>query len=307
MKTISIKGFAFTIVLLFLGVSILPNICGSYEITDDFDSKIVELMKKAHMPSLVACIIKDNVTAWSKGYGYSDYYNKKNTSEDIVYPVASLTKSVTATPIMQIVENDSYDVNLDDNVSKYLPFDLKNPKYPDVAITFRMLLAHQSSLGDTTLRFTLIFKILKIPYNLMTFEKYLSNPKVWKDYKPGEGVCYSTEGIDILGLLIQQVTNQSYSDYCQEHIFKPLKMYNTSFYFSDYNKEQLACLYSWIAGFYFKRPFTQTSYVAGMGLKTTLSDFSRFLIMHTSGGVYDGVRVLSKESVDEMHSVQYLG
>jgi len=313
MKIVFVKGVAFAILLLFIGTSILSNICGALEITDDFDSKIEELMKKGHMPSLVACIIKDNITAWSKGYGYYDYYNKKNTSLDIVYPIASITKSVTATAIMQIVENDSYDVNLDDNVSKYLPFDLKNPKYPEVNITFRMLLAHQSSLGDTTLRFTFLFLIFKIPFNLKTMQNYFIkgglfyDSKVWNDYRPGEGVCYTTQGIDLLGLLIEQITHQKYSDYCQEQIFKPLKMYNTSFYFSDYEKDELACMYDWIAGFYIKVPWIQPSYLAGGGLKTTISDFSHYLIMHTSGGMYDGVRILSQESVEEMHTAQYPG
>jgi CubicO group peptidase (beta-lactamase class C family) len=176
-----------------------------------------------------------------------------------------------------------------------------------------MLLAHQSSLADSTLRFIFLFTVLKIPFNLKTFKNYLVkgglfyNSKVWNDYLPGEGVYYTTQGIDLLGLLIERITKQSFSDYCQYHIFKPLKMYNTSFYFSNYTKEQLARLYVWNAGFYFKVPYIQPSNLAGGGLKTTISDFSHFLIMHTSGGMYDGVRILSKESVEEMHRVQYPG
>jgi len=321
MRRIFVKGTVFAIVIFFTGVNILPNFSEALEntnqlsniISDDFDSKIEENMKKGHMPSLVACIIKNNTTVWSKGYGYYAYYTKKTASVDIVYPIASVTKSVTATAIMQIIENESYDIDLDDNVSEYLPFDLKNPKYPDVNITCRMLLAHQSSLGDSTLRFIFLFTILKIPFNLNTFKNYLikgglfHKSDVWNDYRPGEGVCYSTQGIDILGLLVEQITKQSFSDYCQEHIFKPLKMYNTSFCFSDYNREQLARLYVWMAGFYLKLPYIESSNFAGAGLKTTISDFSHFLIMHTSGGMYDGARILSEESVEEMHRAQYPG
>ncbi|KYK24762.1 hypothetical protein AYK25_01665 [Thermoplasmatales archaeon SM1-50] len=321
MRNIIGRGVIFGIVFLFIGICIPPNFSITLEdidhlpviIDDEFDSKIAELMKKGHMPSLVACIIKDNTTVWSKAYGYLDYYKRINATIDTVYPIASVTKSVTATAIMQIIENESYNVDLDDNVSEYLPFDLKNPRYPNVNISFRILLAHQSSLGDSTIRFILLFTLLKIPFNLITFQHYLVkggvlyHPKVWNDYRPGEGVCYTTQGIDILGLLIEQITNQSYSDYCQNHIFKPLKMFNTSFYFSDITRAQLVCLYIWMAGFYLKQPYIQTSNLAGGGLKTTLSDFSHFLIMHTSGGMYDGVRILSEESVEEMHRAQYPG
>jgi CubicO group peptidase (beta-lactamase class C family) len=155
--------------------------------------------------------------------------------------------------------------------------------------------------------------LVLIPFNLVTYKNYLVengsffNSKVWNDYRPGEGVCYTTQGIDILGLLIERITNQSFSDYCQKFIFGPLKMYNTSFYFSSYNINQLARLYSWVIGIYLKRPYIQASNLAGGGLKTSVSDFSHFLIMHTSGGTYDGVRILSEESVEEMHRVQYPG
>jgi len=321
MKNIFLKMGVLVILFLLIVVGVLQNFSKalgntgeiSNKIDEDFDSKIEEIMKKGHMPSLVACLIKNNITAWSKAYGYYDYYNKKNTTLDMIYPIASITKSVTATAIMQIIENESYDIDLDDNVSEYLPFDLKNPKYPEVNITFRMLLAHQSSLNDTTLRFIFLFTILKIPFNLYTFKNYLINgglfykPNVWNDYCPGKGVCYTTQGIDILGLMIKQITNQSYLNYCQEHIFTPLKMYNTSFYFSDYKMNQLARLYVWIAGFYFKQPYIQTTNLAGSALKTSISDFSHYLIMHTSGGTYDGIRILSEESIEEMHRSQYPG
>lgn len=325
-----LKGMIVVTILLFVGTSFLPIISGSdflnsyripkiqgessdLNVSDDFDLKIQEIMKKGHMPSLVACIIKNNCTVWSEAYGYSRYYLRKNTTVDTVYPIASVTKSVTATAMMQIIENESYDVDLDDNVSEYLPFDLKNPNYPSVNITFRMLLAHQSSLNDSTLRFVILFVLLKIPFTLNTLKHYfvkggvLYRPNVWKAYAPGNGVCYTTQGIDLLGLLIEQITNQTYSDYCQDHIFRPLQMYNTSFYFSDYPRGRLAGLYVWIAGLYCKQPYTQPSNLAGGGLKTTIADFSHFLIMHTSRGMYDGVRILTEESVDEMHRVQYPG
>jgi CubicO group peptidase (beta-lactamase class C family) len=155
MKNIYYKVAVFEILFLFIGVIILSNVSIALEnidqiskiIDDEFDIKIEEFMKRGHMPSLVACIIKNNTTAWSKGYGYYDYYNEKNTTVDIIYPIASITKSITATAIMQIIENESYGIDLDDNVSEFLPFDLKNPKYPQVNITYRMLLAHQSSLN----------------------------------------------------------------------------------------------------------------------------------------------------------------
>ncbi|UCF12632.1 MAG: serine hydrolase [Thermoplasmatales archaeon] len=340
-KSIIEKGLVFGIIILFVGISVVSSI-GSLEescratidssilyiggsgpgnqriiqntidyasYADDFDEKIETLMLWGHMPSLVACIVKNNTVVWSKGYGFYDYYKKKNATVNIVYPVASISKSITATAIMQL--NETGLIGLDDNVSEYLPFDLKNPKYPGVNITFRMLLAHQSSLADTIVRFTIYFSFLRVPYDqlgdYLLPDGVFYQPRVWNDYPPGENVTYSTVGFEILGYLVEQITQQPFLNYCQEQIFEPLQMKNTSFFFSNFNKNKLACLYFWVAGLYFKLPRIQTRGYAGGGLKTTISDLSHFLIMHTNRGVYDGVRILTEESVEEMHRVQYPG
>ena len=309
----------FTIFILIIGISVssvissniidkkLPFRTDHQEI--DFDKKIEELMKDAHMPSLVACIVKNNTMAWSNAYGFYRYYQNKITSEEIIYPIASITKSFTATAIMQL--NESGKIGLDDNISKYLNFDLKNPYYKNINITPRMLLAHQSSLADNSYRYNIIFFWLKYPMD--NFEEYfipggkIYNNKIWKDYPPGNASEYCTTGFEILGYIIEKITNQSIEDYYQENIFKPLNMTNTSFYVSNFNKSRICGLYIWLGGFYIPIPIIDYGFPAGGGIKTTLLDLSHYLIMHTNSGVYDGVRILKEESVDEMHRIQYPG
>ena len=275
---------------------------------DDFDTKIMNYMKTGKMPSLVCCVIKNNTTVWSNAYGFRNYYKKKETTIDTVYPIASVTKSVTATAIMKI--NESGIIGLDDNVSKYLGFDLKNPKYPEVNITFRMLLAHDSSIADAIFGYTTLFYFLKYP--IEKIDEYLLpggmfyNPLSWNTYMPGTCSWYSTINTEILGYLVTRITNQSYIKYCQDNIFNPLEMYNTSYYFSDFKNEQLTTLYRYFLGFYIPMPYLEGS-IAGGGIKTTISDFSHYLTMLTSRGVYNGVRILSEESVNEMQSIQYPG
>lgn len=264
-------------------------------------------MKKGHMPSLVACIVKNHTMVRSYAYGYYKFYREENTTEDIIYPIGSVTKSFTATVIMQL--NETGIIGLDDNVSKYLNFDLKNPKYPNVNITFRMLLAHQSSLSDVGNRFSFYFGYLNYSRDNLN-EYFLPNgsiysSKVWKDYPPGENVCYSTVGFEIIGYIIEQITEQSLEDYYKENIFEPLNMMNTSFYFSNFDKNRIIVPYTWIAGIYFPLPRIKEVIFAGGGLKTTVLDLSHYLIMHTNGGVYNGVRILKEESVAEMHRIQY--
>ena len=274
-------------------------------IPDDFDDKIKSLMELAHMPSLVACIVKNNTTVLSKGYGYADLsiFNKRIATKDTVYPMGSISKSFAATAVMQL--NETGWIGLDDNISQYLPFDLKHPRYPNINITARMLLAHQSSIKPMGLFTSVYCQLVKDP--LEWLERYFNKLNSWCDYAPGENVTYSSLDINILGYVVENLTNLPYSDFCQENIFNPLNMTNTSFCLSDFSFNQLVRQYVWIKFMYFPLPFLYISEIwfPGGGVRSTITDMSHFLIMHTSGGVYNGVRILSKESVEEMHRAQY--
>jgi len=87
----------------------------------DFNQEIEILMKLARTPSISACIIKDDDIAWSKAYGYSDLSQKKSATTDNIYIVASISKSIAATAILQLYEQGYFD--LDDDVNDFLPFD----------------------------------------------------------------------------------------------------------------------------------------------------------------------------------------
>ncbi len=313
MKNTFKKGLTVTLIFIFIGTSFTSNVSGTIEKTnylsiiksDDFDSKIEGYMELGHFPGLVACIVKNNTVAWSKGYGYADIrpLHRRNATTDTIFPMASISKSVAATAIIQLNETDL--ISLDENISKFLPFDLKNPRFPEVNITARMLLAHQSSLKK--MGFFVSVYSLYVKNHINWIEKYLKKPSSWFDYAPGKNVFYASVDINILGYVIENITGQTYSDYCQEHIFEPLNMKNTSFYLSDYNKAQLVRQYAWFKFFYLRVPFINVTEIMfpGGGLRSTINDMSHFLIMHTSGGTYNGVRILNESSVEIMHSAQY--
>ena len=184
-------------IALLLGTIIIPvsgKILYIVENEIDFDRRIEFYMKLGHMPSLSTCIIKNNSVIWSKSYGYYDLKNKKQASQDTIYMVASISKMFTAFAIMQLYEKDLLDFN--DNINDYLPFKIVNPNYPDVNITFRMLLAHQSSLGDSGIGLYLYFSILGYPHywlnEFLTPGGYFYNKSNWMNYPPGEKKQYSS-------------------------------------------------------------------------------------------------------------------
>jgi len=274
-----------------------------------FNLKIKTIMKIGHMRSLSACIIKNNTIVWSKGYGFSDKLFLQRPTKDTMYLAGSITKSITATAIMQLYENGSYNFNLDDNVSKWLPFDLKNPKYPNINITFRMLLAHQSSLlgqGESELKYLFSDNPFSYIREIILPNGSEYHPEYWADYPPGSNFSYSNLGFIILGYIIEKMTNMSYEQYVQDKILKPLEMNNSGFNLSNLNKFNLAAPYVWRNGFYIRIiKFDYSFFDPCGGLFTTTEDLSHFLIAHLNGGEYKKIRILKKESIDMMHQVQY--
>jgi CubicO group peptidase (beta-lactamase class C family) len=342
-KKLLIKIFGVIIFLLLLGtsfVSVSANIIVSNhketndineeknEIKNDFfDKKISLFMKLAKFPSISACIINDDKVIWSEGYGYYDLKNNKEPNKDTIYLIASITKTIVGTSLMQLWEQGFFD--LDEDVNNYLPFNLRNPNFPDDPITFRMLLSHTSSLNTNT----------RNEYYWMNFsgdppfdffpqpflEEFLVpggkfyHEDVWNDiYKPGENAMYANVGFDLISYLVEIISEENFLAYCQNHIFNPLKMYNTSFNLSTLNIDNVAIPYQYYLGKYYQMNelsfiygdllpdetyWRIRSYPAG-GLYTSVDDLSHFLIAHMNDGVYQDMRILEKETVDLMHRIQ---
>jgi len=74
------------------------------------------------------------------------YFSLSNP--DTIYVIASITKTIVGTTLMQLYEKGYF--SLDEDVNNYFPFQLRNPNFPDEPITFRMLLSHTSSLNTNT-------------------------------------------------------------------------------------------------------------------------------------------------------------
>ncbi len=293
-----------------------------------FDLKISFLMRIVGFPSLSACIIKDGKIIWSKGYGYYDRSEQKPATTDTNYLLASITKTIVGTALMQLYEQGLF--GLDDDVNTFLPFDLQNSNFPDDPITFRMLLSHTSSLntngkqqyywanfsGDPP------FDFFPEPYLrefLLSGGRYY-DPGVWSSkYRPGEYAMYANIGFDLISYLVEIISGEPFLEYCDTHIFSPLDMQNTDFNLSRLSIDQVAIPYWRFKGRYYKinelgfvwgdewtppdQYWRVRCYPAG-GLYSTVSDLSHFLITHMNDGIYNGTQILKKETVELMHKVQ---
>ncbi|MCD4699789.1 MAG: beta-lactamase family protein, partial [Phycisphaerae bacterium] len=112
----------------------------------NIDSFIEAQMTAGHVPGLSACIAYDGGMFWTNVYGMANFDTDTAVGYQTLFMLASISKVVTATAIMQLWEDGLF--GLDDDVSAYLPFTVTNPNVPGVPITFRMLLTHSSSIRD---------------------------------------------------------------------------------------------------------------------------------------------------------------
>lgn len=341
MKMTQIKITAIISILLFFGGIIAPlqatTLIPRTEISKQsntaqlpdvaFNQWISFLMKIAGFRSLSTCVIKDDQIIWSKGYGFYDVSKEKQTTVDTIYILASVSKTIGGTALMQLYEQGLFD--LDDDVNTYLPFELRNPHFPDDPITIRMLLSHTSSLNKNieTQYYWLNFSS-DIPDDFFPgpfLREFLLpqgsyyNPKVWNtQYRPGEYAMYANVGFDLVSYLVELISGEPFFQYCDTHIFTPLDMQNTSFNLATLNIEQVAVPFQRYAGKYYlltelgfimgkNTPleiYWRSRFYPGGGLYSTVSDMSRFLIAHMNGGVYQNTSILEKETVDLMHEIQ---
>ena len=282
------------------------------------DNEISDIMEQHYMPSTTVAVIRNNSIIWSKGYG-------EQQRLDLVYMIASVTKTFTATAIFQLYERDIID--LDDDVNDYLPFSLRHPNYTDTPITFRMLLQHRSGLSkDSDMYwYGVMAEVLQqlgwenpcdwLPYPLW-IEEYLTpngslyEPTVWTSHEPGTNRFYSNFGYDVLGYLIQVVTGQPIWEYLQENIFDPLGMHSTGYNYTEFDIAQLATPYIYM----FEMDPTSTgnkayphyntlTYGAG-GLRSNILDIAKFLLVFLHDGVSNRTRILEEETLRTMESLQ---
>ena len=115
-------------------------------VPQDFDKAMAQQVEAAKYPSASVVVFNKDEIIFSKSYGLANIEENKLATPDTLYQIASVSKLVTTTAILRLV--DSGQISLDDDVNLHLPFEVRNPHYPSAPISVRMLLSHVSSVRD---------------------------------------------------------------------------------------------------------------------------------------------------------------
>ena len=282
----------------------------SENIDIDVEAEIIKEMEAQQIPSLVACIIKNDEIVWESTLGYANISHSIPATNQTIYSLQSISKLFLSVTVMQLWEREMIDLEAD--INQYLPFEVRNPKYPDKKITPYMLLNHSSGLArpedeDRLPDFHHFYSNEEPPHLTDWLPEYIfpggSHYRVsaWKDYPPGEKWQYSNIGTSLLGLIVERISQQDYRDFCKENILDPLEMHQSSFWLDELDQEHVVTPYTNTNNpMYF---YTCRHYPAGF-LNTNLVDFSHFIIAILNGGEFNGKRILQKSTFDKMLEIQ---
>lgn len=291
-----IKHILFCTFLLFsLNVLFSQN----QAILKEVDAYLNNYMDSVPMPGIAVVIVQDDQVIFQKGYGVEKEGGSKKMTPQTVTGVGELTMSMTAMAVLQLAEKGQ--LNLDDKVTKYLPwFKTANKSFSD-QITIRMLLNHTSGIPPQ-------FEAIPSLNDETAVEEFVrSMDSYYINKTPGFSYGASREGYCVAGLIISKVSGKSYADYMEQNIFVPLAMNQTTT--NPTKLTQLNALYGHEIGLEecvpAQKSIFQSSYVpAGSEMRSTSADLGNYLIALVNEGRFKGKQVLSAESVEEMFKTQ---
>ncbi|MDA1582966.1 serine hydrolase [Bacillus cereus group sp. TH230-1LC] len=195
-----------------------PKVYAQHNIKANLDKYIEEFINEQNIPGVAVAIVHNKEVFFTKTMGVTGESEKKVTSKT-PFAIGSISKSLTALAIVKLIEDKK--IKLEDPVQRYLPwFKLKDAQISST-ITIQHLLTHTSGI-NTYEGLALSDKQSKSSTALKENVMKLSNVKVTAS--PGEKYQYSNANYIVLGALIEEVTNKTYSSYMEKYIFQPLNM-----------------------------------------------------------------------------------
>ncbi len=275
----------------------MPSFVGKAQDDNKLDLQAIDAFLQAQvkanrLPGLAVAIVQGDQIVFAKGYGNAA--PGKPVTPQTQFYIGSVTKGFTALAIMQLVEQGK--LELDAPIQKYLPwFKVADPTASS-QITIRHLLNHTSGLSE-----------VGDPHVDAFATSHEEQVRLLADVRPtapvGTKFQYYNPNYRVLGLLIEQVSGESYSDYMDKNVFGPLGMLSTTT--DPAEAPELAQGYA--RAFGFALPRSQASIripgaVSSGGIITTAEDMARYLLAQLHNRQADGTQMLAPESLAAMRT-----
>ena len=273
----------------------------TYSQSANAEAEIKTIMKDLDVVGLSVAVVKKGKIIYNNSFGLKDIATNTPLTNDHIFRIASISKSFSATSIMQLVEAGK--LSLNDDFSKLVGFTIRNPKFPQTVITLRMVMSHTSSINDSQGYFNL---------DVINPAKGSNWEKCYSEYEPGKGYRYCNLNYNMVGTVIEKISGERFDNYVKRHVLNPLKLYG-GYCVDSLDANLFATLYDYDSTkklvpqplAYNPRREEIKNYVMGYstpafsptgGMKISAAGLARYMTMHMKHGRYKGVRIISKKS-----------
>src|SRR6476620_1696537 len=252
------------------------------------------------IPSMSIALVRGDSIVWKAAFGFANMRTRTPATTETLYSTGSSFKSVTATAVMKLAEQGK--LRLDDPINRYLGESQVHDQ-PEKPVTFTHILSHWSGLRNGAETKPIWGRTL--PKTLEAMTASLSSVRAPETRWEYNNFAYGTAG-----LLVQKISGIEYEKYMVDNVLKPLGVTTPHpVYPSPEMVERMALPYK--AGGSLGKPAPEVQvhfdvYTAG-DIYLTAEDMARYLGAPLNGGVFNGNRILSEESVREMHKERFGG
>lgn len=246
-------------------------------------------------PSVAVGVVRDGTLVWAEGFGDADLATRRPATSNSIYRLASISKPLTASGLMMLVEQDRID--LDAPANRYLPGE-KLRCYAGSAdeMTVRRLANHTAGMP---LHYSFFFEGTAPPSMDETIRRY-----GFAAARPGARWEYSNLAYGVLNYMTETVAGTPWREYMETRLYDPLGMTRTSDRIRPGFESDAAVQYNRlpVVGFQAVGHY-DFDHPGASAVCSSVNDLARFARMHLAGGTLDGVRVLSEDSVRRMQVV----
>jgi CubicO group peptidase (beta-lactamase class C family) len=263
----------------------------SAEIKEFADGFMEERMSRFSIPGAGLAVVADGQVLFTGSYGWADLDRREPVSvQETVWPVASVSKLFTATAAMRLVEEGKLDLDRDyRDVVPGLACCVHGP------VTLRGLLTHTAGLEEDN------FGMVRPGVGpLVPLEDYLRRCRLRQRRPPGQRIHYCNHGMVVVGRLIEWASGMRYEDYVRQAILEPLGMHRSGFAWDEDLLSHLAKGYEAVGNGWRAIPTDTILATPSGGLKASVADMSKFLLLHTGDGSVGGRRILRAETLATM-------
>jgi CubicO group peptidase (beta-lactamase class C family) len=258
------------------------------------DGYVPYALHSGDIAGAVVAVVKNGEVLFEHGYGYADYEKRVPVDPKLtLFRWGSVSKLLTWTAVMQLVEQGKLD--LDADVNQYLDF--KIPPREGKPVTLRNIMTHTGGFEER------LKGLIGVEADgVMPLDQFVKLYIPARIFAPGETPAYSNTATAIAGYIVARVSGVSFDDYIEKQLFEPLQMQNSTFRQPLPRRLKPNASNGYRAASLPPKGFEIVGPAPAGSLSASGEDMTHFMIAHLQKGRYGSAQILKEETAEQMHT-----